>query len=89
MPRAHGRQGLEARDVTPSPRATQGDALRAERKALEAIDRGYNPEISTPEIEELATLKFLDARKDILLLGKPDSTGKSHVAKALAIHKVL
>ena len=32
---------------------------------------------------ELATLKFVDAREDALLIGKP-GTGKSHIAKALA-----
>ena len=33
---------------------------------------------------ELATLKFVDAREDALLIGKP-GTGKSHIAKALAL----
>ena len=33
---------------------------------------------------ELATLKFIDAREDALLIGKP-RTGKSHIAKALAL----
>ena len=43
---------------------------------------------------ELATLKFIEAREDALLVGKP-GTGKSHIAKALAAlavnrgHKVL
>ncbi len=32
---------------------------------------------------ELATLKFIDAREDVLLIGPP-GTGKSHAAKALA-----
>ena len=33
---------------------------------------------------ELATLKFIDARDDALLIGRP-GTGKSHIAKALAL----
>ena len=33
---------------------------------------------------DLATLKFVDAREDALLIGKP-GTGKSHIAKALAL----
>ena len=36
---------------------------------------------------ELATLKFVDAREDALLIGKP-GTGKSHIAKALAFNAV-
>jgi hypothetical protein len=36
-----------------------------------------------PDLDDLATLKFLDAREDILAIGPP-GTGKSHVAKALA-----
>lgn len=39
------------------------------------------------DILELGTLKFIDAKEDVLLLGKP-GTGKSHVGKALALHAV-
>jgi len=36
------------------------------------------------DLLELGTLKFIDAREDVLLIGKP-GTGKSHIAKALAL----
>lgn len=65
-----------------------------ERKSLAEMDWGYNPRLPKREILELGTLKFIDARHDLLLLGPP-GTGKSHVAKAIGLmalergHKVL
>lgn len=59
----------------------------AERKHLKTFDWSYNPKLPKRDILELGTLKFIDAREDVLLLGKP-GTGKSHVAKALALNAV-
>jgi DNA replication protein DnaC len=55
-----------------------------ERKDLASFDWSYNPRLPKREILELATLQFLDAKEDALLVGPP-GTGKSHVAKALAL----
>jgi DNA replication protein DnaC len=59
----------------------------AERKDLKDFDWGYNPTTPKRAVIELAVLKFVDAREDALLIGKP-GTGKSHIAKALALTAV-
>ena len=56
----------------------------AERKDLKDFDWGYNPTIPRRAVLELATLKFIEAKEDALLIGRP-GTGKSHIAKALAL----
>ncbi len=56
--------------------------LPPERKDLAAFDWGYNPRLPRRAVLELATLKFVEAREDVLLIGPP-GTGKSHAAKAL------
>ena len=55
-----------------------------ERKLLTELDWSYNPKLPKREVLSLATLKFLDAKENVLLIGKP-GTGKSHIAKALAL----
>ena len=56
----------------------------SEHKDLKAFDWSYNPNLPRRTVMELATLQFIDAREDALIIGKP-GTGKSHIAKALAL----
>jgi DNA replication protein DnaC len=56
-----------------------------ERKSLQELDWTYNPKLPKRNVLELAALKFVDAKENVLLIGKP-GTGKSRVAKALALN---
>jgi DNA replication protein DnaC len=58
-----------------------------ERKSLQDIDWSYNPKLPKRTLLELATLAFIDAKENALLIGRP-GTGKSHAAKALALTAV-
>lgn len=55
-----------------------------ERKQLQQFDWAFNPKLPKRDIMEMGTLKFIGTREDGLFIGKP-GTGKSHVAKAIAL----
>ena len=54
-----------------------------DRKDLSSFDWTYNPRLPKRDVLELATLNFIAAKEDVLVLGPP-GTGKSHVAQSLA-----
>jgi DNA replication protein DnaC len=60
------------------------EARLPERKTFAAFDFAFQPSLDRDLVLELATLRFIDQGKNILLAGM-SGTGKSHIAKALAL----
>lgn len=55
-----------------------------ERTSLEQFNWNFNKEISQEDIEELASLKFVERNEIALFLGQP-GTGKTHLAIAIGM----
>jgi DNA replication protein DnaC len=63
------------------------DSRLDERVTLAEIDWSFNPKVPRAACFELHTLKFVSEGANALLIGKP-GTGKSHIAKAVALQAV-
>jgi DNA replication protein DnaC len=55
-----------------------------ERKTFSEFDWSFNPKVPKGQILELMAMRFAREHEDALLIGAP-GTGKSHVAKAVAL----
>jgi DNA replication protein DnaC len=53
-------------------------------KGIEDFDFAFQPSIKKQEIMNLATLRFVERKANIILIGQP-GTGKTHISVALAL----
>lgn len=53
-------------------------------KTINDFDFSYQPTISKAKIQDLATLRFMDEKSNVIFMGSP-GTGKTHLATALGI----
>ena len=53
-------------------------------RTLEEFDFDFQPSINKNEISDLATVKFIEEKKNILFLG-PSCVGKTHLATSIGI----
>lgn len=54
------------------------------RKTLEPFDFSFQPTLSERKVATLATLRFIEAKENIIFLGPP-GTGKTHLSIALGV----
>ena len=56
-------------------------------KTLADFDFSFQPSISRPAVEDLATMGFLERKENVVLVGSP-GVGKTHIAVALGVEAV-
>jgi hypothetical protein len=52
---------------------------------LEAFDWAFQPQLSRPAIEELATLAFIDQREDLLFTGESGTGSRDRTVKSVTL----
>jgi DNA replication protein DnaC len=54
------------------------------RKTLDMFDFTFQPSIDKTQIDELATMRFVENRENVVLLGAP-GVGKTHLAVSIGM----
>lgn len=54
------------------------------QKSIEEFDFNYQPKLNKQQITELASCRFINQNKNIVLMGKP-GVGKTHLANAIGL----
>jgi DNA replication protein DnaC len=80
------REEINGREATQRQRRLKAARFPAWR-TLEQFDFSFQTSVSRQTIRDLATLDFIRARENLILLGPP-GVGKSHLAIALGIEAV-
>lgn len=57
------------------------------QKSLDAFDFNYQPEINKKQIMDIASCRFVNENKNIVLMGKP-GVGKTHLANAIGLEAI-
>lgn len=57
------------------------------QKSLDAFDFNYQPELNKKQIMDIASCRFVNENKNIVLMGKP-GVGKTHLANAIGLEAI-
>lgn len=80
--------GLVSEELRSKERKGIESRIRSARfpvlKSLNDFDHGFQPSVNKKKLEELSSLRFIDNKENVLLLGPP-GVGKTHIGIGLGV----
>jgi len=80
--------GLVSEELTSKERRGVESRIRSAKfpvlKNLSDFDYGFQPSVNRKKLEELSSLRFIDNKENVLLLGPP-GVGKTHIGIGLGL----